>query len=135
MINILNLIAIGHLHSAAHKVTRKHRVPKRKVNIITMRLQAKFSAVIIINLMLDQIMNGIFQIYYDELGEKTILKLWWFFRCSEMLQVDLLVTVLFIRSIVSIPEYTGLVGKVYQKHTVPIWIADNKSRYYAFEGH
>ena len=76
-----------------------------------MKTQNIYAAVILIHFIIDQILNGIIELYYEKLEEQDVFKIWWIFHLLEMLQVHGIANVFIIRSIHQMEEFNGFVGR------------------------
>lgn len=54
-----------------------HSIRKIQLNVIDIKIQFIFCNVILCRVFLDQGMNIIFQVYYNELGMDNIFNFWW----------------------------------------------------------
>ena len=94
-------------------MAKKYEIPKRRVNLIDMKNQNIYVDVILINIILDQMLNGIIQLNYKQLEEQDVFKIWWIFHLLEMLQVHVIANVFIIRSIHQMEEFNGFVGRTF----------------------
>ena len=60
-----------------------HSIRKIQLNLIDIKIQFIFCNVILCRVFLDQGMNIIFQLYYNEFGMDNIFNLWWISFFSE----------------------------------------------------
>ena len=108
---LLLLIANMYFTKSAYKMAKKYKIPKRRVTLIDMKTQNIYVNVILINIILDQMLNGIIQLNYKQLEEQDVFKIWWIFHLLEMLQVHVIANVFIIRSIHQKEEFNGFVGR------------------------
>ena len=110
---LLLLIANMYFTKSAYKMAKKYEIPKRRVNLIDMKTQNIYVAVILVHFILDQMLNGIIQLHYKQLEEQDVFKIWWIFHLLEMLQVHGIANVFIVRSIHQMEEFNGFVGRTF----------------------
>ena len=97
--SLLFLLANFYFTKSAHRRKRSHGIPKRRINLIDMKTQNMYAAVIIVNFIIDQTLIGIIQLNYETLGEQNVFKIWWIFHLWELIEVHVIANIVIIKQI------------------------------------
>ena len=117
--SLLFLLANLYFTKSAFKMTKRHGIPKRNINLIDMKTQNLHAAGMLINFIIDQVMIFFLQVNYETLGEQNTFMIWWSFHLWEIIQVHVLANILIIYKIWQREEFNGYNAKVFPGQDKP----------------
>ena len=82
-------------------------------------MQNMYTASMILNFIIDQVLIGFIESNYKELGEDEVFRLWWGFHLLELLEIHFFANILIVRNIQNIEEFQGYVGKTFPGQDKP----------------
>ena len=116
---ILLLFGNPYFTLSPHRMKRTCRIPKRKIHLLDLNMQNLYTASMILNFIIDQVLIGFIESNYKELGEDEVFRLWWGFHLLELLEIHLFANFLIVRNIQNIEEFHGYVGKTFSGQDKP----------------
>ena len=94
--------------TSAHRQTKRYRIPKTRINLMTMKQQSQYLTIHILVLVSDQVLFIIFQAFYDQLGVDNIFVIWWIFHFLEIVFIHIVLDIwIYINATRYFEEFNG----------------------------
>ena len=117
--SVLFLMANLYFTLSSQRMKRRFKIPKRRINLLDMKNQTIYTASIIINVIINQILMGIIQLNYEELGEHNVFKIWWIFHLWEIMETHLFANIFIIYNMHQMNEFNGYIGRTFPGQEQP----------------
>ena len=106
---------------SAKKQAKRHGIPKRRRNLITMHQQTIYVVTLSILIITDQILLIILEMFYEELGVDNVFTIWWSFHLITFGLSNLSMNNwIFLNSARNFEEFNGLVGSEFPGQEQPL---------------
>jgi hypothetical protein len=107
-------------YSSAQRQTKRFRIPKTRINLMTMKQQSQYLTILILVLVSDQALFIVFQTFYDELGVDNIFIIWWIFHVLEIVLINIVLNIwIYIDAMKYFEEFNGYRPKRYPGQELP----------------
>ena len=104
----LILIWTWFFYTSAHRQVKKYRIPKTRINLMTMKHQSQYLTILILVLAFDQLLQIFFQMFYDELGVENAFTIWWISHLLEIVFFHIGLNIkIYINAMRNLEEFNG----------------------------
>ena len=105
---------------SAQRQVDKYRIPKTRINLMTMKHQSQYLTILILVLAFDQLLFIFFQMFYEELGVEKAFTIWWISHLFEIVLIHISLPVrMYINAIMNFEEFNGYKPKQYPGQEKP----------------
>ena len=109
--SVLFLMVSLYFTKSSKRMNSKFKIPKRRINIVNMKMQNKYTAAIIINFIIDQVLMAVLEANYEDLGKQSTFVIFWVFHFWQILEIHVIANIFIIHQIHQIDEFNGYVGQ------------------------
>ena len=104
----LILIWTWFFYTSAHRQVKKYRIPKTRINLMTMKHQSQYLTILILVLAFDQLLQIFFQMFYDELGVENAFTIWWISHFLEIVFFHIGINIkIYMNAMRNLEEFNG----------------------------
>ena len=108
----LMMMAALFMEFSAKKKANGYRIPKTRVNLMTMKQQCHYLVLLCLCVISGQITNIVIQVYYQKLGIDSVFNIWWVQHLLEMLLFHVVLNIWhFHNASTHLEQFNGLVAK------------------------
>ena len=116
----LMMMAALFMEFSAKKKANGYRIPKTRVNLMTMKQQCHYLVLLCLCVISGQITNIVIQVYYQKLGIDSVFNIWWVQHLLEMLLFHVVLNIWhFHNASTHLEQFNGLVAKQFPGQQKP----------------